>query len=106
MRDRRHRIAIPARTHFAYAQHCKMIAGATDIALDASQHLTMILAGDIGATKTLLEVGDLRQGRWRPAFIRRYLGADHRDFDSVLRAFLLEWEAHHGSPLALAPRPL
>ena len=81
-----------------------MIAGATDIALDASQHLTMILAGDIGATKTLLEVGDLRQGRWHPAFGRRYVGADHRDFDSVLRAFLLEWEARHGSlePIARA----
>jgi len=62
----------------------------------------MILAGDIGATKTLLEVGTLRQGRWHPAFGKRYVGADHPDFDSVLRAFLLEWEAHHGSPVTIA----
>ena len=26
----------------------------------------------------------------------------HPDFDSVLRAFLLEWEAHHGSPVTIA----
>jgi len=75
-----------------------MIAGATDIALDANQHQSMILAGDIGATKTLLEVGTLPQGRWQPAFGRRYVGAEHPDFDHVLRAFLREWEAHYGSP--------
>jgi glucokinase len=62
----------------------------------------MILAGDIGATKTLLEIGSLRQGRWHPAFGRRYVGADHPDFESVLRAFLLEWEQHHGSPVTIA----
>ena len=62
----------------------------------------MILVGDIGATKTLLEVGALRQGRWRPAFGQRYVDADHPDFDSVLRTFLLEWEAHHGSPVTIA----
>lgn len=61
----------------------------------------MILAGDIGATKTLLEIGTLRQGRWHPAFGRRYLGADHPDFDGVLRAFLLQWEAHHGLPVTI-----
>ncbi|MEK7876973.1 MAG: glucokinase, partial [Pseudomonadota bacterium] len=64
--------------------------------------MTMILAGDIGATKTLLEVGTLRQGRWHPAFGQRYVGADHPDFESVLRAFLLEWEAHHASPATIA----
>lgn len=79
-----------------------MISGATDIALDANQHLTMILAGDVGATKTLLEVGTLRQGRWRPAFGRRYVGADHPDFDSVLREFFVETSAHHGSPVTIA----
>jgi len=62
----------------------------------------MILAGDIGATKTLLEVGKLQQGRWHPAFSRRYVGADYPDFDCVLREFLREWEAHHGSPVPIA----
>lgn len=62
----------------------------------------MILVGDIGATKTLLEVGTLWRGGWRPAFGRRYLGAEHPDFESVLRVFLREWEAHHGSPVAIA----
>ena len=62
----------------------------------------MILAGDIGATKTVLEIGALRQGRWHPAFGRRYLGADYPDFASVLREFLREWKAHHGSPAPIA----
>ena len=62
----------------------------------------MILVGDLGGTKTVLEIGTLRQGRWRPAFSRRYVGADYPDFDSVLRAFLLEWKAHHGSSVTIA----
>ncbi len=62
----------------------------------------MILVGDIGATKTLLEIGTLRQGRWQPGFSRRYVGAEHPDFEHVLRAFLREWEAHHGSPVTIA----
>ena len=61
----------------------------------------MILVGDIGATKTLLEIGTLQQGRWQPGFSRRYAGAEHPDFDHVLRAFLRECEAHHGSPVTI-----
>jgi len=53
----------------------------------------MIVVGDVGATKTLLEVGVVRDGRWCPAFGRRYAGADHPDFNSVLAAFLREWAA-------------
>jgi glucokinase len=53
----------------------------------------MILVGDIGATKTLLEVGAMRDGRWRPSFGRRYAGADYPDFKTVLEAFLQDWEA-------------
>jgi len=53
----------------------------------------MILAGDVGATKTLLEVGALREGRWRPVFGKRYWAAEHEDFPAVLRAFLSEWAA-------------
>ena len=62
----------------------------------------MILVGDIGATKTLLEIGTLRQGRWHPAYGKRYVGADHPDFESVLRAFLLECKAHHGASVMIA----
>ena len=54
----------------------------------------MILVGDLGATKTLLEVGEVAGGHWQPAFGRRYAAADYPDFDAVLEAFLREWEAH------------
>ncbi len=53
----------------------------------------MILAGDVGATKILLEVGALRDGRWRPVFGKRYAAAEHEDFADVLQAFLSEWAA-------------
>jgi glucokinase len=59
--------------------------------------MNMILAGDIGGTKTLLEVGTLRDGCWRPAFASRYAAADHRDLSSVLRQFLRDWVTQHSS---------
>lgn len=52
----------------------------------------MILAGDVGGTKILLEVGDFRSRRWRPALARRYLLADFQSMDGVLERFLGEWE--------------
>lgn len=59
----------------------------------------MILAGDIGATKTLLELGELQHGRWMTMFAGRYLAAEHQDFFSVLRTFFSEWTARqHPSP--------
>ncbi len=54
----------------------------------------MILAGDIGGTKTLLEIGAMQSDRWRPSFSRRYAAADHATFDSVLQTFLRDWEQH------------
>ena len=62
----------------------------------------MILVGDLGATKTLLEVGSLRDGRWQPVFGRRYADAEYPDFDSVLQAFLQEWAAHGRGERTLA----
>jgi glucokinase len=62
----------------------------------------MILVGDIGATKTLLEVGTLRQGRWRPAFSKRYSAADHPHFDGVLRVFFRQWAAQRRPPVKIA----
>jgi glucokinase len=49
------------------------------------------LAGDVGATKILLEVGELRSGRWESGLARRYLTAEAENFSSVLAAFLGEW---------------
>jgi glucokinase len=52
----------------------------------------VILAGDVGATKILLEVGEVRSGRWEPAFARRYSARDVANFPDVLHAFLSEWD--------------
>ena len=61
----------------------------------------MILAGDVGGTKTLLEVGTMDCGRWLPAFGARYAAAGHADLHAVLRAFLRQWVAEGGVPAAL-----
>ena len=51
----------------------------------------MILAGDVGATKILLEVGEARSGKWFPKLARRYATAEAASFPEVLTAFLGEW---------------
>jgi len=50
----------------------------------------VILAGDVGATKILLEVGEKRSGRWEPAFARRYEAAGAASFSEVLETFFDE----------------
>lgn len=52
----------------------------------------MILAGDVGATKILLEAGDFRSGAWQALLARRYQIADYDSFHAVIEAFLEEWE--------------
>jgi len=52
----------------------------------------VILAGDVGGTKILLEVGELRSGRWQPAFTRRYAADEVVSFLDVMKHFLAEWE--------------
>jgi glucokinase len=52
----------------------------------------VILAGDVGGTKILLEVGELRSGRWTPAFAKRYSADDVIQFEDVMHRFLAEWE--------------
>jgi len=52
----------------------------------------VILAGDVGATKILLEVGDVRSDRWHPAFQRRYALADFSHIDEVIARFREEWQ--------------
>jgi len=53
----------------------------------------VILAGDVGATKVLLEAGDIDEGRWKPFLARRYLIADYPGMAAVIEAFLAEWAA-------------
>lgn len=53
--------------------------------------MNMILAGDVGGTKTLLEVGTLVGGRWQPVFGARYTAAQYPAFDQVLQRFIDDW---------------
>ena len=64
----------------------------------------MILAGDVGGTKTLLEVGTLDDGRWQPEFSGRYAAAGHSTFDHVLLRFFADWRAtgHTQDPISHA----
>lgn len=55
--------------------------------------MNMILACDVGGTKTLLEVGTLNDGRWQPAFGARYAATDHPNLRSVLECFFRDWDA-------------
>ena len=52
----------------------------------------MILAGDVGGTKILLEAGEFTSGRWKAALARRYLLADFASMEEVLGTFLDEWQ--------------
>jgi len=53
--------------------------------------MNMILVGDVGGTKTLLEVGFFLDARWRPAFGARYAAVDYADLHSVLLRFFQDW---------------
>ena len=50
----------------------------------------MILAGDVGATKILLEIGEIRSDRWEPLLDRRYSTGEAENFAIVLKTFLDE----------------
>ena len=56
----------------------------------------MILAGDIGATKILLEVGDFRSDRWEAKLGRRYATMEVDSFPTLLTSFLGEWNQVRG----------
>ena len=51
----------------------------------------MILAGDVGATKILLEVGEVHGEKWLPKLARRYSTPEAVNFSDVITAFLGEW---------------
>jgi glucokinase len=61
----------------------------------------VILAGDVGATKILLEVGEPRSDRWEPAFQRRYPLDDFDNIGEVLARFRDEWKQSHRDAPAL-----
>ena len=52
----------------------------------------MLLAGDVGGTKILLEAGDIRSGTWTPALAKRYESGE-MSFSDALTAFLDELKA-------------
>lgn len=54
---------------------------------------TMILAGDIGGTKTLLGLFDAAPARPRPAVVRSFGTLDHPDLPTMIAAFLATDEA-------------
>jgi glucokinase len=56
----------------------------------------LILAGDVGATKILLEVGEVRSGRWEAKLAKRYETAQAETFLGVLGDFLGEWNRVRG----------
>ena len=56
----------------------------------------MILAGDVGATKILLEVGDFRSDRWEAKLGRRYATNEIDNFSNLLTSFLGEWNQARG----------
>jgi glucokinase len=51
----------------------------------------LILAGDVGATKILLEVGEFRSDRWQVKLAKRYSTHDVDNFQALLTSFLGEW---------------
>jgi len=58
----------------------------------------VILAGDVGATKILLEVGESRTGRWEPVLARRFAAEGAASFSAILEAFLEEWRGSRPGP--------
>jgi len=56
----------------------------------------LILAGDVGATKILLEVGDFRSDRWESKLGRRYATTEIDNFPNLLTSFLGEWNQVRG----------
>lgn len=51
----------------------------------------MILAGDIGATKTLLAIGETGDNGWHPIFERRYADSEYDEFSSMMDDFLSDF---------------
>ena len=65
---------------------------------NGSEVKTMILAGDIGGTKTLLGLFDAAPARPRPLLVRSFGTLDHPDLPTMIAAFLKEDDATAGGP--------
>lgn len=61
----------------------------------------LILAGDIGGTKTLLQLAAVQDGVFHPLCERRFDSAAHDDFSSLLEEFM-----RAAAPLPAAARPV
>jgi len=61
----------------------------------------MIIAGDIGATKSLLQLIDSSSGRAHVVFERRYADAKYPDFASLMSVFLDEARANSVDTLSI-----
>ena len=59
--------------------------------------MNMMLVGDVGGTKTLLEAGTMHDGQWQPAFAARYVANHYPNLQSVIQHFLQEWEGKRRS---------
>lgn len=57
-----------------------------------------ILSGDVGGTKTLLELAEINEDRLDITADQRYSSHDHTEFDAIVADFL----GRHGGPLAAA----
>jgi len=60
---------------------------------NGSEVKTMILAGDIGGTKTLLGMFDAVPARPRPVLVRSFGTLDHPDLQTMIAEFLKDGEA-------------
>lgn len=58
--------------------------------------MTMILAGDIGGTKTLLSLAEKNSDGFTVMYEQRFAGADYASFSDVLHNFLATAKAHLG----------
>jgi glucokinase len=58
--------------------------------MEAKSSLTMLLAGDIGGTKTLLGLFDPASARPRPVLVRSFGTLDYDDLQTMIAAFLKE----------------
>ena len=58
--------------------------------------MTIILAGDIGGTKTLLRLAKKDSGELKILYEKRFAGANYANFSDVLREFLTSAKTHLG----------
>lgn len=58
--------------------------------------MTIILAGDIGGTKTLLRLAEKQSDKLEVLYEQRFAGANYASFSDVLREFLAQAETHLG----------